>query len=628
MLSRTFPTIVLFALLATLASAQNEVQYPYNPDIDSDGTINVVDLLEVLGVFAQEFTPDGIMVDGMDLVDWILYQDALSASPVQIIDTLLGSQYNQDDEPFVRHRLEGSLTIGRSTNVASGIFSTAMGSGTEASGAYSTAFGRNTLASGNFAHAEGFATIASGTWSAHAEGATTVASGMYSHAEGLSTHAAYSHCHAEGNHTYAFGTSGHAEGGWTESRSEYGHTQNYRTSTYQYAPASSAAGYHTRADQAHQFVVGRSNVHNVEGALFVVGNGGLEDEDHMVALADRSDAFRVFESGNAWVSDTLLAAAVKVGGMDLALMVSELADQIASLQASIISGCTDPTACNYNPQASESDGICTYGTDWFLDADGDGLGDGETVLTACAQPDGYIDTPGDNCDNSAALNFADGSNAPCEFTACEPVEFNGHTYDVVAIGYQCWFAENLQTLQFANGDSIPIVIGNDGAPQSPSNWPSLNDQPGVTAYDMNMTNFLFFGGLYNGLAVADERSICPSGWHVPTDAEFAEMEIAIGMNEEEAFQTGWYRGIGDSINQKLRAPAFNNGTNESGFSALAGGYIDGAYQNSIGAEGRFWTSTALGNVGWNREVRSDPDGRVIRHQYSLSYGFSVRCVQD
>ena len=46
-------------------------------------------------------------------------------------------------------------------------------------------------------------------------------------------------------------------------------------------------------------------------------------------------------------------------------------------------------------------------------------------------------------------------------TFCYPVDFYGYTYDVVAIGEQCWFAENLRTTQYSNGDSPrnPRVYG-------------------------------------------------------------------------------------------------------------------------------------------------------------------------
>ena len=298
---RVFNQIVLIStlhLFLTAIWAQNEVTYPYNPDADADGTISTVDILGVLSAFSLQFSPDGIMVDEMDLIDWILYQDELRSSPIEFVDSLVASGYLPEPHHYETYRLTGALAIGNDENQALGYMSTAMG--------------LNNTAAGNYTHAEGI-------------------------------------------QTYAFGDAGHAEGGWTDSRGAYGHAQNYRTSTYQYAHAASAAGYHTTADQPHQFVVGRSNVPHIGGSLFVVGNGGLENENQVVDEPMRSDAFRVYDDGNAWVSDTLMATAVNVGGADLASTLAELGNQIQALQATIDSltiATTPRDACNNEPTFS------------------------------------------------------------------------------------------------------------------------------------------------------------------------------------------------------------------------------------------------------------------------------------
>ena len=146
---------------------------------------------------------------------------------------------------------------------------------------------------------------------------------------------------------------------------------------------------------------------------------------------------------------------------------------------------------------------------------------------------------------------------------------------------------------------------------------------------MAMENFEYFGGLYNWEAVSDERGICPVGWHVPSDLEWIEMEMVLGMTEEQAFSAGYNRGIGFGINQQLRSHLFGNGSNESGFSALPGGRIlYNGYEIDLGAVADFWTSTPMGATAWGRLVTADTDGRVHRELADWAFGKSVRCVED
>jgi hypothetical protein len=68
----------------------------------------------------------------------------------------------------------------------------------------------------------------------------------------------------------------------------------------------------------------------------------------------------------------------------------------------VITGCTDETACNYNPDATEDDGSCSFEPlTWYIDADGDGYGDASETEEACQQPEGYVSNNTD-CDDSNA----------------------------------------------------------------------------------------------------------------------------------------------------------------------------------------------------------------------------------
>jgi hypothetical protein len=170
-------------------------------------------------------------------------------------------------------------------NIASGVYSLAVGSGTTASGDYSHSEGYLTTASGNYshsegenttsngphAHAEGVGTLAAGDGS-HAEGQNTIASGQASHAEGyytlsngFSTHseggfttASGAYSHAEGNTTIASGDFSHAEGSGTIASGAYSHAEGQLTTAS--GDNSHAGGYNTNAYTTYSFATGVNSI--------------------------------------------------------------------------------------------------------------------------------------------------------------------------------------------------------------------------------------------------------------------------------------------------------------------------------------------------------------------------------
>ncbi|MBU0713276.1 PEGA domain-containing protein [bacterium] len=210
----------------------------------------------------------------------------------------------------------------------------------------------------------------------------------------------------------------------------------------------------------------------------------------------------------------------------------------------------------------------------------------------------------------------------------EVTDIDGNVYKTVKIGDQWWMAENLKVTHYRNGDAIPNVTGD-------TEWSNLT----TGAYcnynndDNNATNADTYGRLYNWYAVNDSRNIAPTGWHVPSDEEWKELEMYLGMSQSDADATG-VRGTDEG--GKLKETGTNHwsspntdATNESGFAALPGGYR-GFYGSVyyMGNYAYFWSSTeSEGGSAWGRRLNySNSD--VYRYYFSKQYGFSVRCVRD
>jgi uncharacterized protein (TIGR02145 family) len=211
---------------------------------------------------------------------------------------------------------------------------------------------------------------------------------------------------------------------------------------------------------------------------------------------------------------------------------------------------------------------------------------------------------------------------PAQCGGASTVTFDGHTYALVGIGSQCWFKENLRSDSYRNGDPIPGNLTN-------SQWTSMGS--GAQAvYSNAPSNLSTYGRLYNWYAVNDARGLCPTGWHVPTDGEWMELEMELGMTAGQANATGW-RGTdqGAQMKASFSDSPFWNGTNSSGFSALPGGFcydVDGSFYY-LGSVGYWWSSTPFGSSIWSRDLGSGSSD-VGRGTDDVLDGFSVRCLKD
>lgn len=195
---------------------------------------------------------------------------------------------------------------------------------------------------------------------------------------------------------------------------------------------------------------------------------------------------------------------------------------------------------------------------------------------------------------------------------------DGRTYKTAIIHGKEWMAENLAYMPTVSPPSA-------GSYTQPYYYVYGYDGTSVAAAKNN-TNFYTYGVLYNWPAA---KAACPSGWHLPSDDEWKQLEKALGMTQAEADNEG-YRGI-DLGTQMKATSGWNNYCNESnssGFSALPGGRCSGGDFYDIRYFGCWWSSTEISSgYPWYR-VLNNCAGGVLRDVKPMNSGFSVRCVKD
>ena len=352
---------------------------------------------------------------------------------------------------------------------------------------------------------------------------------------------------------------------------------------------------------------------------------------------------------------------VNIQWRDENLNVGNEVGETLSFADSAVPGCLYSQACNFNELATEDDGSCE-----FTSCSGCTMESASNFDPSATIDDGSCILPG--CMEEWALNFnphanvSDGScidsNAGCpgdlnfnglvsaadlllllqnfgtycsavevedceELTSCESPALDGYTYDVVQIGDQCWFAENLRTGLYANGDSVPNVEAQDDWVAMGSNgmgaWASPYGDP---------ENVAVHGRQYNFLAVRDGRNLCPSGWVVPSDADWQELESFLGMPDSLLGVQG-FRGTDEGTRLKATPnhPAAPwDGTDEVGFTMLESGHrtSEGWWLSPMGL---YWTSTPWSpGAGIYRMCVSD-NSMVRRTNSGNNASGGIRCIQ-
>jgi uncharacterized protein (TIGR02145 family) len=208
-------------------------------------------------------------------------------------------------------------------------------------------------------------------------------------------------------------------------------------------------------------------------------------------------------------------------------------------------------------------------------------------------------------------------------------DVDGNSYRINAIGSQVWMLDNLRTTKYNDGTDIPNITFD-------TVWNSL-DSPAYCWYNNDISNKYNYGALYNGFTILTEN-LCPSGWHVSTDADWTILKDFLKNN------SFGFEGIGDVLGKSIASkyswtesnhyaavgnhPEINN---NSSFNAYPSGMRDyrGYFGNTVGTDAIWWApdNSINPNPLWDYGLEYYSSDIFKGSDYSQS-GFSVRCVKD
>lgn len=322
-------------------------------------------------------------------------------------------------------------------------------------------------------------------------------------------------------------------------------------------------------------------------------------------------------------------------------------------QQLLCSGCTAPNAHNYNEFALYDDGSCIFDEELC----GEGAAWDEqleqcVVIESCQEDLDYDGVIGVNDLMSLLASFGTDCSTYEEEIGCgTPIEYHGYEYQTVLIGDQCWFAENLRTELYLNGEEIPSGLDretwcnatygattyyaetadsciSDPSVNFPGGWPNTpcDDPEGALE---------FYGRLYNWHAVNDERELCPSGWHVPSSVEWLALKEYIDASYPN--HSGLVlRENGSWLNPVTGLDLFGFKLRPAGYRSYWNG--EGPHYRSAGRMGTwFWTTDNGSDVGtaysFDHKAFNEINSLVTQNlqgpsQNQHQFGFSVRCIKD
>ncbi len=231
-----------------------------------------------------------------------------------------------------------------------------------------------------------------------------------------------------------------------------------------------------------------------------------------------------------------------------------------------------------------------------------------------------------SCSNNSSSNNDNNTNSN------SLTDIDGNVYQNVSICSQTWMKSNLNVSHYRNGEIIPQVT-------DPTQWANLTT--GAWCYYNNdPANGAIYGKLYNRYAIMDPRGLAPTGYHIPDVSEFNSLINCVGIySVGKVMETGTAHWLSPN----------SIATNESGFTAVPGGYRGNqqsgpsGYINSgifryINESGSWWTTSPGGfNTATNQltgyrafSIQSDGinGGFDITPDFQMFFGASVRCIKN
>jgi len=187
-------------------------------------------------------------------------------------------------------------------------------------------------------------------------------------------------------------------------------------------------------------------------------------------------------------------------------------------------------------------------------------------------------------------------------------DYDGNVYKTVVIGNQVWLKENLKSLHYSDGTPIPDVV----------------------AYNNSDSMAQIYGRLYTWNAAMHDstgnniQGVSPTGWHIPSDAEWKELENYLGGASAAG---GKMKTTGTEFWSETNTGA----TNSSGFSALPAGEWDPNNSPNfrlLNEFAVFWTSTSVNSLKARERYLAYNRSSCTTFDWYKQLKYSIRCIRN